>query len=95
MNRFALREQENLVHTHQTAAAAKQINQSSRPLGPKTPISRNPKTPVRVPVNNENALFRTAKVGLKNAGKGNENTVVRGVGKGITENKQPYTPKST
>lgn len=33
---LALRDQENLVNTHQTAAAAKPLNQS-KPLAPKTP----------------------------------------------------------
>lgn len=37
---LALRDQENLVNTHQTAAAAKPLNQSSK-FAPKTPGKRN------------------------------------------------------
>ena len=37
---LALRDQENLVNTHQTAAAAKPLNQTSK-FAPKTPGKRN------------------------------------------------------
>lgn len=93
MNRLAIRDQENLVHNHQTVAAAKQTNQNSRPLGPKTPITKAPKTPVRIPLNNENAPFRNGKSVLKTVGKGNENTTVNRTGKGNFGKKQLCTPK--
>lgn len=47
---LALRDQENLVNTHQTAAAAKPLNQGAKQLAPKTPG----KTPFKVPLNDEN-----------------------------------------
>lgn len=47
---LALRDQENLVNTHQTAAAAKPLNQGTRQLPPKTPG----KTPFRASRNDEN-----------------------------------------
>lgn len=47
---LALRDQENLVNTHQTAAAAKPLNQGAKQLVPKTPG----KTPFKVPLNDEN-----------------------------------------
>ena len=93
MNRSAIRDQENLVHTQQTVLAAKQLNQNPRSLSAKAPINKHPKTPVRVPLNNENAPFRTGKSGLRIVGKGNENTTSKGFGKGDLEKKQPYTPK--
>jgi hypothetical protein len=38
---LALRDQENLVNTHQTAAAAKPLNQNLKQFAPKTPGKRN------------------------------------------------------
>lgn len=44
---LALRDQENLVNTHQTAAAAKPLNQGINKIPPKTPGKS-------VPLNDEN-----------------------------------------
>jgi hypothetical protein len=52
---FAARDQENLLHTHQAAAASKPLNQGVRSLQPKTPGNRYPKTPLKVPLHDENA----------------------------------------
>lgn len=49
---LAARDQENLVNAHQTTAAAKPLNQSTRALNPKTPS--NLKTPFRASRNDEN-----------------------------------------
>ena len=49
---LALRDQENLVHAHQTTAAGKPLNQNIRGLQPKTP--GNLKTPFRPSRNDEN-----------------------------------------
>ena len=46
----AHRDQENLVSSHQTTAASKKNN-----LQAKTPGARVPKTPLKVPLNDENA----------------------------------------
>lgn len=51
---LAARDQENLVHSHQTVAASKPLNQSSRPLQAKTPGNKAPKTPFKIPLNDEN-----------------------------------------
>ena len=51
---LAARDQENLVHGHQAAAASKPLNQGTRQLAPKTP-GKLPKTPFKVPLNDENA----------------------------------------
>ncbi|KAH9207589.1 hypothetical protein DL95DRAFT_374106 [Leptodontidium sp. 2 PMI_412] len=52
---FAARDQENLVHGHHQAAAAKPLNQTTRGLQPKTPGAKYPKTPLKIPLNDENA----------------------------------------
>jgi hypothetical protein len=72
---FVSRDQENLAHVHQTAAAAKPLNQSVRALQPKTPGNRAPKTPLRVVLNDENKPLglNGQKTGLKCVAHGNEN----------------------
>jgi hypothetical protein len=64
-------DQENIVHGHQQAAAAKSLNRS---FGAKTPgNSRAPKTPFKIPLNDENAPLRAAgKSAIKTLG-GKEN----------------------
>lgn len=52
---LAARDQENLVHGRQTAAASKPLNQGVRQLQPKTPGNKAPKTPFKIPLNDENA----------------------------------------
>ncbi len=74
---LAARDQENRVFSHQAGAVAKQQN-----LQPKTPGARFPKTPLKVPLNDENA---TRVLGGKSVlgdrpGGGNEN--IRTVGRG-------------
>jgi hypothetical protein len=54
---FAARDQENLVHGHQQAAASKPLNQNTRGLQPKTPGNKFPKTPLKIPLQDENAPF--------------------------------------
>ncbi|KAK4983329.1 hypothetical protein LTR66_008869 [Elasticomyces elasticus] len=66
-------DQENLVHNHQTTAAAKPMNQGTRGLGQKTPANKPPKTPFKIPLNDENAANHFGKSLLKTNGKGNEN----------------------
>ncbi|KAL4881401.1 hypothetical protein BJY04DRAFT_188835 [Aspergillus karnatakaensis] len=70
---LALRDQENLAHTHQTVAASKPLNQGVRPLQPKTPGNRAPKTPFKVPLKDENDPLGFAKNTVKTIGKQNEN----------------------
>ncbi|KAI9648761.1 hypothetical protein NHQ30_003401 [Ciborinia camelliae] len=73
---FAVRDQENLVHGHQQVAASKPLNQSTRSLQPKTPGNRFPKTPLKVPLNDENAP----------GGLGGKGTVLGTKGKGLGGN---------
>ena len=72
---LAARDQENLVHGHQSAAASKPLNQGTKQLLPKTPRNKVPKTPFKVPLNDENGppKFGGGKKGLYSNGKGNEN----------------------
>ncbi len=70
---LALRDQENLVHTHQTVAASKPLNQSTKQLQPKTPGNRAPKTPFKVPLKDENDPLTFGKKTVKTIGKQNEN----------------------
>lgn len=51
---LALRDQENLAHGHHTAAALKPLNQGIKQLNPKTPGNKAPKTPFKIPLNDEN-----------------------------------------
>ena len=61
---FAARaNQENAIYEQQTAAAAKPLNQGVKGLAPKTPANRAPKTPFKIPLNDENATFRSGKTG--------------------------------
>ena len=74
---LAARDQENLVHAHQAAGAAKPLNQGIRQLPPKTPGNKAPKTPFKLPLNDENGNegFGAGRGGLKIVGKGNENAM--------------------
>ena len=78
---LAARDQENLAHGYQAAAAAKPLNQGTRQLQPKTPGNKAPKTPFKVPLNDENGIFGNG-AGMKTAfkvnGKGNENLMTVG-----------------
>lgn len=57
-------DQENAVHAHQTAAAAKPLNQGVKGLAPKTPGNRAPKTPFKIALNDENELGKGGKGGF-------------------------------
>lgn len=60
---LAVRDQENLVNTHQTAAAAKPLNQGVKQLPPKTPGKT-----FRVPLNDENKPIAFGKHAVKGNG---------------------------
>lgn len=61
-------DQENLVASHHAAAAAKPLNAGAKALGARTPANKVPKTPFKLPLNDENG-----KTGLKTQAKGTEN----------------------
>ena len=91
---LAARDQENLVHGHQQAAAAKPLNQSNRQLAPKTPGNKFPKTPLKVPLNDENGLGGQGggKFGQRTNGKGNENMMTGGKKTGLMDKNAFVTP---
>ena len=92
---LAARDQENLVHAHQAAGASKPLNQGTRQLAPKTPGNKVPKTPFKIPLNDENGGLGGGKAGLKTSSKGNEN-MVTGVKKGGLGDKNAFvTPMGT
>ena len=91
---LAQRDQENLTYGHQTTAAAKPLNQGTRALAPKTPGNKPTKTPLRVPLRDENNID-AGKTGLKKSN-GNENLLTEGK-KSIVEKNAfvtPLAPKS-
>ncbi|KAL8363287.1 hypothetical protein RB601_009183 [Gaeumannomyces tritici] len=85
---LAARDQENLAFSRQTVAAAKnQANMS------KTPGALYPKTPLKVPLNDENTTTVFGKGMLGNQSKhGNEN--IRTVGKGKAVLATPLEPRT-
>lgn len=87
---FATRiDQENLTYDHQTAAAAKPLNQGSKPLGSKTPGNKAPKTPFRGNRNDENNTNFPGKTGLKTGKKGDED-IFTGANKSLAFNKNAF-----
>lgn len=93
---LAARDQENLVHGHQQAAASKPLNQITRGI-PKTPGNKYPKTPLRINLNDENepAGFGGGKSILGTKGKGLEKLVIGGKN-GATFDKNAFiTPMGT
>ncbi|KAI1261260.1 hypothetical protein F5Y18DRAFT_402350 [Xylariaceae sp. FL1019] len=74
---FAARDQENLAFSHQHGAAIKQQQNQA-----KTPGARYPKTPIKVPLNDENGAHAIG--GAKNIlTRGNENAMTSRKGKGV------------
>ena len=91
---LAARDQENLVHGHQTTAAGKPLNQGLRQLPPKTPGNKASKTPFKVPLNDENGLggLGFGGKGLRTTGRGNENLVTGGKKLGQADKNAFITP---
>lgn len=81
---LAARDQENLVHGHQQVAAAKPLNQTVRSLQPKTPGTRYPKTPLKVPLHDENSLSGFG--GKPGGGNGMENLGTSKMGSTLDKN---------
>ncbi|KAI4167541.1 MAG: hypothetical protein LQ343_007139 [Gyalolechia ehrenbergii] len=74
---LAARDQENFIHGHQAAAAAKPLNQGTKQALPKTPGNKTAKTPLRVPLNDENGPTAFGG-GKKTGGNGTENAILGG-----------------
>lgn len=91
---LAARDQENLVHGHQAAAAAKPLNQGVKQLAPKTPGNKTAKTPLKLPLNDENGATAFGG-GKKTVGEANENSIFGAKKGGMMENKGFVTPMGT
>lgn len=69
---LAARGQENLAASHQHGAAIKQQQgQTSRQLAPKTPGAKYSKTPMKVPLNDENGARAMTSKAFKGGDKSN------------------------
>jgi hypothetical protein len=91
---LAAHDQENLIHIQQAAGASKPLNQGIRQLAPKSHGNKAPKTPFKVPLNDENgaAALGAGKLGLKTIGKGNENILTVGKKGGFGDKNTFVTP---
>jgi hypothetical protein len=91
---LAARDQENLVHVHQTAAASKPLNQATKILLPKTPGNKVPKTPFKIPINDKpgNTVLGGGNHGLKARAVGNENLLTGGNKGGVGTKNAFVTP---
>ena len=91
---LAARDQENLVHVHQTTAASKPLNQGTKTLQPKTPGNKVPKTPFKLLLDGKpgNTVVGGVKNGLKARAAGNENLVIGGKKGGAGDKSAFVTP---
>ena len=78
----AHKDQENLAFSHQAGAVAKQQQQAQgfRTLQPKTPGARYPKTPLKIPLNDENATQGLGGKSVLRPKNNNENMATIGKG---------------
>lgn len=70
MATLAAHDQENAVRSLQVGPGGKPLNAGVKGLGAKTPGNKAPKTPYKVPLNDENIFTKGGK------GKGNENVLL-------------------
>jgi len=75
MDVLAVNDQENLTRNLHAGAAGKSLNAGLKGFNAKTPGNRAPKTPFKIPLNDENA-FKAGKSVMKTNGKGNENMLM-------------------
>jgi hypothetical protein len=73
MDVLAVNDQENRVRALQAGAGGKALNAGLKGFNAKTPGNKAPKTPFKIPLNDENATFKGGKSVLKINGRGNEN----------------------
>jgi hypothetical protein len=84
-------DQENAVHPQ----AAKQMNQAIKGLNAKTPGNRAPKTPFKIPLNDENVTFHAGKSAVKANGKGGGEKGLTAKKVGQVDKKAFITPAGT
>lgn len=76
MATLAANDQENVLRNLQAGGAGKSLNAGLKAFNAKTPANKAPKTPFKIPLNDENAVNKPGKSGLQNNGKGNENLLM-------------------
>lgn len=92
MELLAANDQENLVYGLQTAAMGKQLNNGVKGFGSKTPGNKAPKTPFKIPLNDENAPFKAGKSVLGTTKKGNQDLLTGGKKGGDLDKNAFVTP---
>ncbi|KAF1914907.1 hypothetical protein BDU57DRAFT_453586 [Ampelomyces quisqualis] len=80
MATLAAHDQENAIRNISIGPGGKPLNAGVKGLGAKTPGNKAPKTPFKVPLNDENVIKQAGKSVLKNTGKGNENAFLTPAG---------------
>jgi hypothetical protein len=73
MDILAANDQENVVRNLHAGPVGKSFNAGLKGLNAKTPGNKAPKTPFKIPLNDENVVHKAGKSVLKTNGKGNEN----------------------
>jgi hypothetical protein len=92
MATLAANDQENAVRHLQAGAAGKSLNAGIKGFGAKTPGNKAPKTPFKVPLNDENAVNKAGKSVLQTKGKGSENLLFTTKKGGKTDENAFVTP---
>lgn len=93
MATLAANDQENAVRHLQAAAAGKSLNAGLKGFNAKTPGNKAPKTPFKIPLNDENAVTKGGKSILHTKGKGAE--LVTGGKGGKVDDNAFVTPAGT
>jgi hypothetical protein len=81
MATLAAHDQENAIRNISIGPGGKPLHAGVKGLGAKTPGNKAPKTPFKVPLNDENVIKQAGKSVLKTNGKGNENAFLTPAGK--------------
>lgn len=76
MATLAAHDQENVVRARQTGPAGKPLSAALKSFGSKTPANKAPKTPFKVPLNDENAVAKAGKSVLQTKAKASENLLM-------------------
>jgi hypothetical protein len=76
MATLAARDQENAIRNITIGPGGKPLAAGTKGLGAKTPGNKAPKTPFKIPLNDENGIKQTGKT----QGKGNENAFLTPAG---------------
>ncbi|KAJ4370627.1 hypothetical protein N0V83_005148 [Neocucurbitaria cava] len=92
MATLAANDQENAVRHLHAGAAGKSLNAGLKGLNAKTPGNKAPKTPFKVPLNDENAFKQAGKSVLKTNGKGHENLLMTSKKGGKVDDNAFLTP---